>query len=428
MSIDQRIYKFKGIVQHYQWGGYAFIPQLIDIENSENKTYAEYWLGAHPNHSATIHKNGKEVSLHGFINQNKIEVLGKTVSQQFNSLPYLFKVLDVRQMLSIQVHPKKSSAEEGFQKENAAGIPINAPHRNYKDDNHKPELMVALGDFWLLHGFKPKEKLKNILTTIPEFNFLLDVFNGDDYRALYEKVMLMEQKQVNEILHPVISKILPLYKNNDLKKVQEHFWAARAAESFCKDGNYDRGIFSIYFFNLVHLKKLQGIYQPAQLPHAYLEGQNVEVMANSDNVLRAGLTDKHIDVEELMKHVKFEETHPRMLGSENGKHKIYSSPAEEFEVEYYNLSPNEEVEYSNPSEGIEVAQITITTNDMDLESLSAEIIFVIKGKAKISDGFHELILQKGEAVLISAGTHYILSAQSGAELFRVMVPEKGDYT
>jgi mannose-6-phosphate isomerase len=162
MSLSQRLYPLKGIVQHYAWGGYDFLPQLLLEENKEQKPYAEYWLGAHPNHPSTI-MNGEPVFLSDFINHHADETLGREVNAKFSSLPYLLKVLDVRQMLSIQVHPSKESAVEGYEEENKKGIPVNAPNRNYKDKNHKPELMVALGDFWLLHGFKREEELSKIL-------------------------------------------------------------------------------------------------------------------------------------------------------------------------------------------------------------------------------------------------------------------------
>src|SRR5215217_7637815 len=146
MALDRRIFKMKGVVQHYSWGGYDFIPQLLSLKNKEHKPYAEYWMGAHHNHPASI-LNGNEIRLNDFINNHISEVLGKRIAEKFSSLPYLFKVLDVRQMLSIQVHPSKQSAERAFEEENRKGIPINASNRNYKDRNHKPELMVALSDF-----------------------------------------------------------------------------------------------------------------------------------------------------------------------------------------------------------------------------------------------------------------------------------------
>jgi mannose-6-phosphate isomerase len=168
MALEKRIFKLKGVVQHYSWGGYEFIPHLLGLENSQHKPFAEYWMGAHQNHPA--HIEGK-VALNNFIAQNGEEVLGTRVNKKFGSLPYLLKVLDVRQMLSIQVHPSKQAAEISFEHENQENIPVHAPHRNYKDQNHKPELMVALSDFWLLHGFKSKERLVNILAAKKSWNF-----------------------------------------------------------------------------------------------------------------------------------------------------------------------------------------------------------------------------------------------------------------
>lgn len=391
MAFSQKIFKLKGIVQHYSWGGYDFIPQLLGIENKEQKPYAEYWLGAHPNHPA-VTEDG--ISLAELISKDG-SFLGETVARKFSSLPYLFKILDVRQMLSIQVHPSKKSAVKGFEDEEQKGIPVNAPHRNYKDKNHKPELMVALGDFRLLHGFKKEEELIKTLESNPELAFLKEGFRDGNYQRLYEEIMLMEQEGVNEILKPLLQRIIPLYESNRLQKDDEHFWAARAALDFCKDDNYDRGIFSVYFFNLVHLKKGEGIFQPFGLPHAYLEGQNVEVMANSDNVLRAGLTDKHIDVAELMKHVNFEATDPNILNPPSG-HSVYSSPAEEFELQKYALAKNDSI---------------------DLKTKTGEIFFVLNGEVKI----HETDAKKGEAVFVSAGTEFAMKTSTAAEVFKVTV-------
>jgi len=309
----QSIYKLQGIIQHYSWGGYRFIPGLLRVENKEQHPFAEYWVGAHPNHPSSLQVNNISMALNDFISKHKEISTGQNEKESPDVLPYLLKVLDVRQMLSIQVHPNKHNAKIGFDQENKLNIPVTAPHRNYKDDNHKPELLVALSDFWLLHGFKPAKDLKEALEQTPEFNFLVPFFTNEDYRGLYEHVMLMEQEGINSILQKLSDRIMPLYKNDLLQKTSPDFWAARAIDSFCLNKIFDRGIFSVYFFNLLRLEEGQGIFQPEGLPHAYLEGQNVEIMANSDNVLRAGLTDKHIDVPELLKHVKFEPTYPNIL-------------------------------------------------------------------------------------------------------------------
>ncbi len=394
--------KLKGKVQHYAWGGYEFIPQLLGLQNETHQPYAEYWMGAHPNHSSEIAVEESWVSLQQFIKENTSAILGEETSAAFGALPYLFKVLDVRQMLSIQVHPDKESAKQNYQKENEAGIPVTAPHRNYKDENHKPELMVALSDFWLLHGFKSPSLLKETLAAIPDFTFLIPIFEQGGYQALYEKVMRMKQEEVNRILEPVINRIIPIYKNGELKKKQEDFWAARAVETFCKDDNYDRGIFSIYFFNLVNLKKGEGIYQPAGLPHAYLEGQNVELMANSDNVLRAGLTDKHIDVPELMKYVQFEETIPSILGTSAQQKEVpFITPAPEFEMTRYQLSERDTVSY---------------------QTYSAEIILVLAGSLQITAAQEQIRVQKGETAFIISGSQVDITVTATADFFRAAVP------
>ena len=391
------LFKIKGVVQHYSWGGYDFIPSLLGIDNTAKKPFAEYWLGAHPNHPS--HKEDSSVSLSALISEQPGVLLGPAVSKHFSSLPFLFKILDVRQMLSIQVHPSKESAIKEFALENEKGIPVNAPHRNYKDENHKPELMVALGDFWLLHGFKNETRLKEILQEKPEFNFLLSIFGENNYRALYEEVMTMDQQKVDVILGSVLQPLISKYANGELEKGSEDFWAARAFATFCKDGHYDRGIFSIYFFNLVHLKKGEGIFQPQGMPHAYLEGQNVEVMANSDNVLRAGLTDKHIDVKELLKHVDFKATVPAVLPAGNDYTITYQSPAEEFELHTYRFKGQKET----------------------ISSRSPEIWFLLSGKARVTGKDASFEMKRGEAVFLGSGQDVTIESGNG-EVFRCIVP------
>lgn len=393
------MYKLRGVVQPYSWGGTAFIPDLIEADNTEQKPFAEYWLGAHPKAPALL-IDGEEASLYDAIREKPLQILGDRVHEQFGTLPYLLKVLDVRQMLSIQVHPSIESAVKGYADENAKGISLQAPNRNYKDQNHKPELMTALGDFWLLHGFKSKEELQRVFQTVPELRFLQKTFEEGGYQGLYEKVMTMPQDEVDDVLLPLVEKILPQYKEDRLEKSSEHFWAARAVETFCTDGHYDRGIFSIYFFNLLHLKEGEGIYQPAGLPHAYLEGQNVEVMANSDNVLRAGLTEKHIDVPELMKHVQFVPTIPDIIQAEDGAVQVYKTPAAEFELRKLKLS----------------AAATLQTE-------SATIFFVYEGAADIKTSDTLLPVKRGEAAVVFANQAIAVEPEGkAATVFVVSTP------
>ena len=298
------IYEIRGVVQPYPWGGRNFIPELLGVPNPAGQPQAEYWLGAHPNASSQVVQKDQTKPLDQMIALHPQEWLGKLVYQQFGRLPYLFKILDVKDMLSIQAHPSKAAAEKGFQDEERRGIPLLAAHRNYKDDNHKPELMFALSEFWLLQGFKEPALLETTLQSVPELQFLIPAWEKEGYISLYETVMLLPQAEVQRRLSPLFDRLLPLYEAGKLKKDSPDFWAARACQTFCKGGALDRGIFSIYLLNLVHLNPGEAVYQDVGVLHAYLEGQNVELMANSDNVLRGGLTSKHVDVVELIKQVR----------------------------------------------------------------------------------------------------------------------------
>jgi mannose-6-phosphate isomerase len=397
------IFRLTGVVQNYTWGGNFFISSLIKSDNLDKRPVAEYWLGAHHSAPSVVTKNNKRIELDKLISTDNEYYLGKTVAKKFGQLPFLLKVLDVKDMLSIQVHPSKHEAEIEFAKENAEGIPINAAHRNYKDDNHKPELMVALSDFWALQGFKEDEKLQNILESIFEFNPLLKIYNSSGYDQLYKTIMEMPQESVNQLLMPLLNHILPEYKNGKLKKSSEDFWAAKAALTFNDEKKIDRGIFSIYFFNLLHLKNGEGVFQDAGVPHAYLEGQNVEIMANSDNVLRGGLTNKHVDVKELMKHIKFEGTIPEIIRPQkiNTAEKIYRTPAPDFKLTRFDLKEKETSKF---------------------ESSTAEILLLMKGKILLTSEYDRFEISEGEAVFVVPHQHILIKALSDADLFRAAVP------
>lgn len=392
------VYPLRGVVQHYSWGGNSFIPSLLNIDNEGKKPFAEYWLGAHENAPSLV--EGKDaVPLNEFIRSNP-SVLGKEVVQKFGRLPYLLKVLDVRDMLSIQVHPSKTDAEQGFEAEEKAGIARNAPNRNYKDDNHKPELMLALGEFYLLHGFREAASLRSILQEVPELRNLVSVFGDNNYKALYEYVMNLPQETVNEELRPLLDRIIPAYRAGSLSKDHPDFWAARAAITFNEKDRIDRGIYSVYFFNVVKMKRGQAIFQDAGLPHAYLEGQNIEIMANSDNVLRGGLTTKYIDTKELIRHIHFEPTIPRILDPApdpvSGERR-FITPAADFELSEIVMRPGQSFQW-NPA--------------------SIEILFNYEGKVQVD----ELRVRRGEAVMAPAGKHLTIKATETGILYRAVVP------
>ncbi|MFT3903654.1 MAG: mannose-6-phosphate isomerase, class I [Niabella sp.] len=400
----QQLAALKGDVKHYDWGGTQLIPSLLLIENPQSKPFAEYWMGVHPQANCTISlPGGKEVLLREYIASAPLETLGAKVDEMFGNMPYLLKVLDVKDMLSIQVHPSKKQAAIDFEEENKKGVPLNAPNRNYKDANHKPELMVALGDFYLLHGFKPENELLQKLEEIPELQFFVPVFKKEGYFGLYKLSMEMPQEEVNKHLQPLLNRILPLYNTGRLEKSDENFWAARAAITFARPDGVDRGIFSIYFFNLLHLVRGEAIFQNAGVPHAYLEGHNVEIMASSDNVLRGGLTTKHIDTVELLRHTKCEETNPKIIReSKNKSYKVYQTPVNDFELSSYRIAAGE--------------TISITPS-------TAEILLLVEGELELTSSDNHLILKPGSIAAVGfPGDTIRIKGNTNAILFKAGVP------
>jgi len=393
-----------GTVKHYDWGGTDFIPSLLNVSNANQEPFAEYWLGVHPQAAGKVEiGNGKNISLPEIINKNGKKVLGEYVFKRFGNLPYLLKALDVKKMLSIQVHPSKSEAEKDFVRENAVGIPLDSPQRNYKDSNHKPELMVAMGEFWLLHGFKSPDALNQILAIVPELEFLLPIFEQAGYKGLYKYVMEMSQEEVNEKLDGLLERIVPLYKTGKLKKSDEHYWASKGAVNFSRPGKTDKGLFSVYLFNLVRLNKGEAIFQDAGVPHAYLEGQNIEIMSSSDNVLRGGLTTKHIDVKELLKHTRCEPTIPNILkGEQKGKELVYKTPAPDFELSSFTLKKGETASFT---------------------SSTTEILLLVKGAVIVDDGKSSIELKIGQpSGIVFAGDTVKIAAQEDALVFKASVP------
>ncbi len=400
-----KLMAISGKVMHYAWGGYYYLPELLHQAFKNGEPSAEYWLGAHTSASALLFPpGGKPVPLNEYIDAYPEEILGTAAKKSFGRLPYLLKILDVKDMLSIQVHPDKENAEKEFAAENRLGISVSSPTRNYKDDNHKPELMVALGDFWLLHGFKPVTALKKILSATPELHFLAPVFGEGNYRALYAAVMEMPQAEVNKTLQPLLDRIVPRYEDDKLNRNSEDFWAARAAKIYNQNGNTDRGIFSVYLFNLVNTRTGDAVFQDAGLPHAYLEGQNVEIMANSDNVLRGGLTPKHVDVPELMKHIRFVATEPKIIKAVPAGEglAVFPTPARDFELAVTSLTPGQHLSFV---------------------SRSVQVYLVLEGDVIVTETPGQPIARKrGEAWITFDQAVFSVTAVSRAVIYRAAIP------
>ena len=406
MSFDYSVHKLTGTVQHYSWGGTSFLPSLLTIENPNHTPFAEYWLGVHPSGPSSIEVNKQPILLSEVITSDPKAALSEPVFTHFGGLPYLFKVLDVKDMLSIQVHPTKEYAKVAFEKEEAAGIPLNAPNRNYKDKNHKPEIMLAMSEFWLLHGFKSEAKIIETLENTAEFHVLAPLFKSEDLAGLYTFLMEMEQAQVDSLLGPVVKRALRNKQDGKIDKTSPEWWVAKLYEN--SNGIYpiDKGVFSIYLFNIVCIMPGQGIFQDAGVPHAYLEGQNVELMANSDNVLRGGLTPKHIDVPELIKNIKFKHIEPVII--EGTKpcmgESVYPAPVQDFGI----------------------ATITMDgSNCYSHEAQSLEMFLVVEGGCVVNN---QMSIKTGEAFVVFPGNKLNIDTSGATLIYRAFVPSLVAYS
>src|SRR3984957_11002107 len=210
---EEGVLTLHGVVQHYDWGGHNFIPDLLGAENATRRPFAELWIGAHAKAPSLVQLGREQVPLDELIAEQPDAILGQAANAHFGGrLPYLFKILDVHKMLSIQAHPTLAQAKQGFARENAEGISLEAGGRNYKDNNHKPEIGVALTEFWMLHGFRPLERIADALALAPELlplmpEFALELGPAGHHhdvrrkllRALYSNVMTMPQNEVDRL-------------------------------------------------------------------------------------------------------------------------------------------------------------------------------------------------------------------------------------
>jgi len=396
----QKAYKLQGKHRHYDWGGNTFLPNLMGVENVNHLPYAEYWMGTHPLAASTIQTTEGEKDLSKLINEQPVQWLGKEVAHKYNALPYLYKILDVHDMLSIQVHPSKQNAVLGFKAEQAKGIAIDAANRNYKDENHKPEIMVALSDFWLLHGFLPPAILEERLNTYSCLKPLMNEFRGGDYQNLYSFFMQLPMEASDSILKPLLKEASAAVAKGTVTKNDPHFWAHKYYADGIPLKNIDKGIFSIYILNIVYIPKYQGIFQGAGILHAYLEGQNIELMANSDNVLRGGLTPKHVDVKELIQHVNFVPTYVSIL---KGK-----------------KLTDQEINYPCPVPDFSLTKIVLNRGDVyTISTFSLEMLLVMDGEVIIED----IAYKAGDTALLTPNAKLTIKAKAAAILFKSYVPK-----
>lgn len=390
-------------IREYSWGSKTAIAELLGQPTPSDNPQAELWMGTHPLAPSMILVNGQWRSLLELVKEYPEEILGKKVVARFaGTLPFLFKVLAAAKPLSIQAHPNKEQAELGFTRENECGIPLEAPHRNYKDANHKPEIMCALTEFWALKGFRP----------IPEMLRLLDNLQVP---SLKQQTQILHRQPDRECLRKFFRHLMTMEKQRRERVVAEVAASAQAKEDTSAIWKWmlrlqqeyagDIGVLSPVLLNLVKLEPGEAVHLPAGEPHAYLHGVGVELMANSDNVLRGGLTPKHIDVDELLNILNF--------------------AGGEVDV----LRPIEwlpgEAQYPTPATDFALSVIDVGngTRYESQRERSVEIMICTQGEATISelpDG-SVTVLTKGVSILVPAAVEqYVI--EGNAKIYKASVP------
>ncbi|MGP5931034.1 mannose-6-phosphate isomerase, class I [Corynebacterium glyciniphilum] len=323
----------EGRLRPYPWGSRTALAELTGRPSPTSRPEAELWYGAHPEAPSTLPHDGADL-----LERISVDPRGELGdSAPDGRLPFLLKLLAADQALSLQAHPTKEQAAEGFARENAAGLPTGSPIRNYKDDNHKPELLVALTRFEALAGFRPVESTRRLLQTlnVPELGRYTELLNGaagdsEGLRALVTTWISLPSHRRHELIDAVLDACRRLIEQPDSGAEDWMRGPAKAALDLSDQHPGDAGILVSLLLNHVVLEPGQALFLSAGNLHAYLQGTGVEVMANSDNVLRGGLTTKHVDVPELMKVVDFTPTpDPVELPREDG---VFPAPVPEFRL------------------------------------------------------------------------------------------------
>src|SRR5450432_2699770 len=366
-------------IQNYAWGSHSAISRLLRGTAPSEKPEAELWLGAHPKAPSRVLPSGE--SLATLIEREPGRLLGPSLAARYGArLPFLLKVLAAETPLSLQAHPTLEQARAGFAAEEARGVPVDAPNRNYKDRNHKPELLCALTPFSALCGFRSIPKTLELFRALraPHVSYLLEGLEQLPTEAglsqLCSTLLGLSAERRAELAQETLDRctVLAAFEG----PFQHEFsWAVRVGVLYPGD----IGIVSALLLNLVQLSPGEAIYLPAGNLHAYLSGVGMEIMANSDNVLRGGLTPKHVDPAELLRVLDFHAGPVGVLqGEARGSARVYQTPAAEFELQSFEVRPTE------------APQVT--------ERRGPEIVFCEQGQLALECAGETLALAQGQAL------------------------------
>jgi mannose-6-phosphate isomerase len=409
-------------IQHYDWGSTHAIQELIGRKDLIGRPCAELWMGAHPRASSVLIGNEGSVPLVAEIEADPTSLVGAAVYEQYGAtLPFLFKVLAAERALSIQAHPRKDQAAAGFERENALGVPLDARHRNYRDRNHKPELMCAVSEFHALRGFRPIPEIVADMEIIPELHpparELAAAPNAEGLAAFFRTLMTLPDATRRAAISSAVAHAGGISETAGDHTGAQGTEGAQGAGSWAwvrrlwEQYGEDVGVLAPLYLNTVRLQPGEALFLPAQTLHAYLSGVGIEIMANSDNVLRGGLTSKHVDVPELLSSLAFDAGRPSILtprDTGDGCRRRFDTEAAEFELERIDLR------------GTEPCMLPATAGP--------RIIFALKGEAMVETehrtrpNTETSCAVRGGASLFAAAGHGGITLSGEGTIFVAGVP------
>jgi len=414
------VYRLSNTIQPYAWGSKDALAELYGFERARGEPMAELWMGAHPRAVSRISVNDTEVGLDAYIAEHPDRALGPAADRFDSRLPFLFKILCAAAPLSIQVHPTLEQASVGFAAEDAAGVDRDAPERNYRDDNHKPELICAIRPFWGLRGFRSVADIRDELTTV-EFR-AADARptlpeSEDELKDFFRRLLSMPEGPRRELIAAAVSLSSGRWPGGRPETVPEvgnplarYYWVLRIAEEYPGD----IGILSPLLLNVFSLRPGEATYQPAGVLHAYLHGVGAELMANSDNVLRGGMTVKHIDIDELMTVGRFRSDATVVLSGEEISHRDDARPGDGAYCR--------EIEYPTSFDEFAFSRL-VAGGDCHVPAGTAQILFCHAGPLSVRCDGLDLDLSAGESVFVDAASEDLRVFGAG-ELFRARVPDQ----
>lgn len=382
------------VVRPYAWGSRTAIAELLGGPVPAPHPQAELWLGAHPaDPSVLLHSDGAQTSLLEALHADPDWHLGSRCAAHWGRrLPFLLKVLAAEEPLSLQAHPSAEQAAEGFAREETLGIPRDAPERNYPDPNHKPELICALTEMHVLVGFRNPLCTVQLLAALdtpvlePYRALLAATPNADGLRTVFTTWITMPQAAAEALIDPTLDACVHLLRQRDPCRGTEIRTLVREILALGEAYPGDVGVLAALLLNHVVLAPGEALYLPAGNLHTYLRGTGIEIMANSDNVLRGGLTAKHVDVPELLRVLDFSHGDLRVLhGEPVGPHQVaYRTPAEEFLLTRLDWAAGE----SRP---------------VLLRSSWPQILLCVRGSVRLCPrAGHSVTLRRGESVWLAA--------------------------